>query len=147
LNQLALTSKLIIDDLFKSELTRFFECSSCMTTSTKQTKNSIYCMNLPDNKGSNLLEALRHYTNDLKLNESCCLSCPSAETRIRLKFSKLCKILIIRLKSSLDSVLSINYSIELNLKSFTSESVKQNVVYNLINIVCYNGNSRCGHCM
>ena len=138
--------KEIVFDTFKTELKRKFSCSLCKKDS-KNSESSVFIVNLPDNNYSHVDYALMQYFDGLILDESTC--CKYAKTLIKTQVTRLPKIIMLRLKSSLDSFTKVKYGLKLDLSDFidSERKGKYNADYNLISVICYTGNSRSGHCM
>ena len=64
LNKLAeTTNKEKINLIFKSDLTKIFQCDMCHNDKIKTTKSSIYCMSLPVDRKCGLAAAIKQSNN------------------------------------------------------------------------------------
>ena len=149
MNKLAeTTNKEKINLIFKSDLTKIFQCDMCHNDKIKTTKSSIYCMSLPVDRKCSLAAAIKQSNNDMILNEKSCQGTTCVSTRIKTKFSKLPYVFILRLKPSLDMESKVTYDSTLDLKEYILEGLgKTNTEYKLVSVICYMGNARGGHCM
>ena len=73
----------------------------------------------------------------------------NAKTLIKFQITRLPKIIMLRLKSSLDRFTNVKYDLKLDFSDFIDleRKGKYNSDYDLISVICYIGNSKSGHCM
>jgi ubiquitin C-terminal hydrolase len=81
-----------------------------------------------------------------------CLKCTTNEedvaSTLSIQFTKLPKILIIRLKTSVQHNASISYSHKINLEKYYKrlDSEEESTEFNLIGVICHFGTVSGGHC-
>ena len=144
----------IIEDIFEGKFQKIFRCVKCDITVLAKKQDQFFIVNIPtvsNNYDKELETCLEEFVGESTIQWHC-LKCATNEEDVAslfsIQFTKLPKILVIRLKTSVQHNASISYSHKIKLEKYYKplDSEKESFEYNLIGVICPFGTVSGEHC-
>ncbi len=166
-NELNLLNDNTIEKIFEGKLQKQFKCQDCNLETLSKIEDGFFILNLPTEsnkcKKKDLEDCLKDFTKSNKIEWPClnknCGNGDEISTGFKVYFSKLPKVIIIRLKTSVENNISVNYQNEVCLNQYlmkqidsladsseSSDNESSSSTYSLIGVVTHSGTQSSGHC-
>ena len=148
--ELKKTNDITIEKIFCGSYQKQFKCI-CGKVKLAKKHDKFFIMNLPTisfsytlNAIVELTDCLKEFTKETRIEWPCDECNEVTESKMSLLLTNLPNVLVIRLKTSVDSNCSIDYPLELDMKDYSI--IKDSTIYDLIGVINHFGSSSGGHC-
>ncbi len=142
-------SKIIIEKTFEGTFQKVFKCERCSSVTNSKKQDKFYILNLPTTPRVakiDLRQCFDHFTNPSSI-EWTCAKCrdDNSPSLLKVIITKLPDILILRVKTSVEQALFVNYELTIDMTKYCSTDSKS-ASYSLIAVINHAGSHFGGHC-
>jgi ubiquitin C-terminal hydrolase len=139
----------IIEKTFEGTFQKAFKCEHCGSVTDSKKQDKFYILNLPTTPrvfNIDLTQCLDHFTNPSSI-EWTCAKCrdDNSPSLLKVIITKLPQILILRVKTSVEQALFVNYELTIDMTKYCNTDLKS-ASYSLIAVINHAGSHFGGHC-